>query len=314
MGFGARTMPWCTVWCACALIACAAEPRAATTGGGAERGQGGGDGDGCCDLEIPLEWDGPAMLWRGDGTPPSCPSPWVIEGPVGGVDVEAPSSCECACGEVSGGVCAEPGWVVMYDDTSCSDPVGAFTPTPNCNSSSGAPYAGSATAKPLPSQGGSCTPIASDVLPEPIWTDDLKLCIGAADTCGGEFCDLAAPDGFESLCVYRPGLFFCPPERYTERTILNQGWTDTRACTECTCDDPTDITCSTLVELWSEPDCSGSLAEIPDDQTCTQGLGWNVQGYRLLVEGPLGGWCGASRGELTGEVLADEPITVCCEP
>jgi len=209
----------------------------------------------------------------------------------------------------------------MYDDAICYHAVGAFTPWTTCTSSSGAPFVVTAKADPVIPAGGSCDAVNEHVFTPPVWTTSAKLCVGTPqDDCHAEYCDANIDDdtgtnGYAKRCIFRPSVFSCPDERYTERTIIYRDLSDTRNCSDCSCGDPTGATCSATMELWTEPDCTGELAQIPSDQSCTAtGLSSNTKSYRLQISGPNDGECSPNGGEPGGTVEPIEPMTVCCEP
>ncbi|MBK9258841.1 MAG: hypothetical protein IPM54_03280 [Polyangiaceae bacterium] len=87
--------------------------------------------------------------------------------------------------------------------------------------------------------------------------------------CGAEACVLAPSPMYENrLCVSRSGPNACPVG-FPEQHLTFASFSDTRACSACTCDKSA-ITCvgDTTVTLWTNSNCTASAGSITTNNGC----------------------------------------------
>jgi hypothetical protein len=294
---------------------------------------------GACVPLPPLWFDGPVLLWIGpESEAPECPArapKKVYEGHAG---LYASHECPpCACSQPA---CEFPAGVTASDTTMCQGP--GFTPldTP-------AAWSGSCTAvSPVvpaddlrsviiePVTERACAPVPPDVAHDtgPIgWGVLARGCRGEAiDTvCNdpGLTCIPSAdppPPGFHqcilSIAPDEEASVECPVD-YPDMHVFSRDVEDSRACTQCTCNQTAPSTCSALFSLFQGDACDpGQLLG-----TTAVGFGSEACAPVQLPAAELGsmaaswttnepGSCVASGGEATGEVKPRSPRTFCCQP
>jgi hypothetical protein len=121
----------------------------------------------------------------------------------------------------------------------------------------------------------------------------------------------------DEICVYRAGDHACP-SGYRNKRSYSASLNDERECEPCTCI-PSGI-CSANYTLYNHPQCT---VDAPDYTSVSIGQrlsgacsynnpGISVVAMRLTsVNAP--GNCSPSSAKSVGEILAEDPITVCCE-
>jgi hypothetical protein len=141
--------------------------------------------------------------------------------------------------------------------------------------------------------------------------------VGAGCTSANQLCVRSAGASFETaLCISQVGDVSCPAQDYTERTLMFTSVADTRGCADCTCGDPTGITCGGTVTLYTNNPCSGNGTGVPTTGTCVAapGLEYFHAGTYAVTTGPTGGSCDPAGGAATGEATPGDPVTICCLP
>ena len=117
--------------------------------------------------------------------------------------------------------------------------------------------------------------------------------------------------GFESdtYCVVRAGMSSCPAGTYTApHPQYFATASDTRACTACTCDLPTGVSCANVkVSAFVDSTCASAAAP-------TMGPAGCVVAASALSAGVVSGEgaCAAHGGQPTGEFAPTSPSTICC--
>lgn len=245
-----------------------------------------------CVPEVPEEWDGPLVL----GPQADCPAEYPTAGPdlFDGLDPDT-HSCNCVCG-VSTVECQ------LHLENSGEQ----FIPDGTCNSPPEEDECISADAV------GICTEQLIEQPAEPSWNTSVTACGGATpgNICGDDgscFDNSAGP-----ICIQRAGEHECPGD-FTERTLLFDGYEDTRSCTACNCN-ATGQACEARIEV-----CSVGLYEVDlqSGEGCEQLSTGDGDGVDLLSSSITAvGQCNpsAGAGTLSGDITEGGQVTVCCLP
>jgi hypothetical protein len=250
---------------------------------GAAGGEGGGgappdplcDAGQLCATTVPEHWTGPMAFWQGrvgQEAPPDCPDGYGEPTDLFRL-LEVPAAeCTCTCGAVAGEVCTESAAVSIYWDLGCRNECAkpsalACSPVSGCNGNQGTIRA----AKPAPA-GGACKASVMRNIPTPSWKYEARLCqLNAADE------PLAACTDDSGACAPTPGLAYpsrlcivsvvsegeelpeCPAQYPNGGDVLYATFSDERACSACTCAEPTGGACSGTLTLTDGDACSNGF-------------------------------------------------------
>ena len=271
-----------------------------------------------CAETAPANWTGPVVLSLGD-TQPACVGTYPTTAGAFTSDLDPGlASCSCTCGAATGIEC-NSGAEICYFGTSLACNTQACL-TPNATILPGActdipGSTGWARVTPLaPSNAGSCASGTNHTLPAPTWATQAKACGGATtipDVCEqGSVCTPVAVAPFDKLCIERTGEVACPNQFYSEQHVVYEGFTDTRACSACSCGAPTS-TCGGDV-AFTYPgggnQCGFLVSEISGCGDMT-----GMEDTAIYSPAPSGS-CAASASTLSGEVTTTGPVTFCCHP
>lgn len=304
------------------------EPAGSSSAAGDSTTGSGSDGptempcDGACVAPLPAElgWQGPVVMRSASepDTAPGCDGAWDVSVRMAFADIEAEAtSCACEC-DASPLACPESVTIEFHgsDDTCELPATGSATLTPGCNVLGEYNSTRFVLVPPTPS--GACTAVPSVSVPSPALTGVVALC-GTDDTAEGG-CDdgdacIAAVDG--PTCVWKPGDAECPAASgYSERTLLASNFLDTRGCTPCTCggaEGSCDVGEMTMYQYSNS--CSGSNGLWDLTTSCSDAPFFAGVSYPDSAKPELvGGSCDPTPSQPTGELVASEPITVCCTP
>jgi hypothetical protein len=313
--------------------------------GGADAGNDAGFPCGICFPGEPIFWSYPFLAWFGEQQgAPSCPASASDLGFKGFASLTAPIDCgTCTCGAPNGS-CALPA-TMTANAASCaqegpSTPHTPFDPesgwTGTCDTSvsiasgklcGGADCVQSLTVGPLTPSESGCSPSQPPSMQSPpVWNGYAIGCLRnpnepCPDNSGG-YCVPAPPPGFE-VCIAQPGMVDCadpmnPTGPYSEMHILYEGYEDTRACSPCTCGEPSGSTCSSTVSVYTDGACSTlaySATVTSSGPAC----------HDLPAGTPLGsksatpptfmpGACAPGGGAPMGAVTLTNVTTFCCIP
>ncbi|MEZ4222181.1 MAG: hypothetical protein R3B13_14695 [Polyangiaceae bacterium] len=301
--------------------------------GGAGGATGGTGGAQACDSattqcapDVPAGWAGPVAFYNGATAAPSCPGAYPTVGAKAHSGFKPGSaSCSCSCDPATGIACngsakVESIGTVTLACTLILPGQGTVIWSGNSSSCTHPSASVGATGKvrllpPTPSSSGTCQAKANHTLPTPTWTSETQICAGASapsGTCGsGQTCVQKTFAPYQ-LCVHRPGAFSCPPG-YTKKHSTHENFTDSRACSTCTCGASTDAKCGGKVDFVSG--CSGIVALNSSISSCgvasPDPIGTNQYGtYKPAPSGT----CPSSSPTLSGTATATGETTVCCLP
>lgn len=281
-------------------------------------------------------WSPPFLARLGNDKGPSkCPDQATNPYFSGVAPPAAPTCGECTC-QASTGSCGFPA-IMTANASTCMDPGAgtAFDPP--------SAWDGSCTPQDAIAGGIQSVTIAPLVLSEdgcvavpPVIPKDLpkqaafaRGCTGTASgVCpnSGDACEPALPSKKQdpaaiwTYCVNQMGAggeytSTCP-KQYPNMHVFADAYTDTRACSPCTCGPPEGSACSSLVSVFADTACAdqiGSVTALSSESMCVD----------IPPASPLGsktasapayepGTCPAGGGVMTGSLLADAPWTLCC--
>jgi hypothetical protein len=302
--------------------------------------------DACAALEqclppLPDDWQGPVVVRdqpEGDATV-ECGGAFPVQVPLAlGRDLqEGAAVCDCSCSPVDA-ECTLHADLSYWDipsglSTLCfsSPPDGSFSVQDGITLSFPTPYwvddplAAWRLDGSTQTLAGSCNPTVSAMISPPAFATDVLVC-GLAeepDACEGEgICSPvpAAPyDG--GTCIWREGDYGCTDPSYPNRSIAYLGYTDDRACAECSCG-PLTGDCTdehytpgyyndfTAAFVWENE-------QIPLNGTCenmSMPAGSVYNAISAVPGDPVGQGCEAAPGSdvVIGEAQPAEPVTFCC--
>jgi hypothetical protein len=186
-----------------------------------------------------------------------------------------------------------------------------------CN---GLPCNASVTASAATVSGGACAASGgAPMRPTATFATHGRACRATREGRGcpaGQVClPKPAPPFEPRVCVGAAGDVMCPSPFVTQ-IQLNQGMTDTRDCTSCSCGPASGGSCSIAIELDADSGCGNK------DVTVNTGSCANIVGNPAIVgrtysmvTPPSGGHCTpTSTSTPTGSVTADNLTTFCCLP
>lgn len=303
------------------------------------------DCQGECAPRAPAGFTEPMLVWMGPaGQEPPCPEATPHEAYHGFAELEAKEiSCPaCAC-DAPKGTCALPKKITASSGT-CTAPSaahldfdpptgwegscttqGAITADAKCN---GGPCAQSLTIEPLRLSEEPCTPRAlvpkvharekpssavfktAAIACQP---DSAQPCAGGLGAC---LPSTEAPLGFES-CILAVGEVQCP-ETYPHPHVFYSGFTDTRGCSECTCGPPEGGGCSSLLTVYQDSACKGSVLvgislEAREFSFCADIPGNLALGSKIASAPKYApGSCAPHGGVAFGAVATTGTATLCC--
>ena len=296
--------------------------------GGSGGATGGSGGVAACDTTKnicaetpPGGWTGPLALYKGAGAPPGCPGsyPTKISDGKTGFNPGIPS-CACSCDPATGIGCggvAAAVYDVPNNLAGCTVNPTGYTKVWSANAGVCTKASASAVGQVAlwlgpPTSAGTCAPKSNHVLPTPTFSDQTRLCTGAtavAGSCGtGQTC---MPQPFKpfDVCVYHSGNLACP-SAYPQKTVVFDGYQDTRSCSACSCGNATS-SCKGMVQFAST--CSsGGIAYGAVSGCGTPSPDIAATQYGTYVPNPSG-TCPASSSTLTGTAVPTGETTVCCK-
>jgi hypothetical protein len=272
-----------------------------------------------CAEEAPLDWSGPLAVSLGD-TSPACVGSYPTDAGSYFTDLDPGTAlCGCSCGPASGIQCAA-GADLCYVNLTCSvgsciAPSATLLPA-QCTSipDTSAPMV--RVSARAPTNVGGCAANANHTLPTAVWGTQVQACGGATTIptacANGEVCSPLAVTPFEKLCIQRTGEHDCPSQSYSEKVVVYEDFTDTRACSACSCG-PATSSCRGEVDFTypGGGQSCGSLANTVAAGSC--GAMNNLTQTATYSPNPSGS-CTASASTLSGGVTQNGPVTFCCRP
>lgn len=267
-------------------------------------------------------WNGPAIFYEADpsATPPACSGAYdvtalALDGGLNGGN----ATCTCSCGAPTGTSCGTAK-LTAYGSSLCPpiNPGSSQTLSPGtCTAFTigGASYYYLAVPDVT---GGSCAASLAKNIPTPTWTSQFRACTGStafttAGCSGDQMCAPRPSAPFDSqICIYAAGAVACPSgSSYSNRIVRYASYTDTRACSSCSCGAPSGSCAGevTLTEGPTSPSCGNIL-----DANVSQGCHAETTGNAVnaIYEPAPAATCTASTGMVTGSLNPTQPTTFCC--
>jgi hypothetical protein len=286
------------------------------------------DGNHTCVENAPTDWSGPAAIatGSGSGSPPLCTGTGYdrqVESLFGSLNEGTPN-CGCTCstptGQCGTSIC------VHRTTTAQSCSLAGINIGDTCEHtvSVGSCFNATVSAyyKPMAPQWnatGMCTAQPTTSIPMPTWSRRMVACeTNAADPAGCTSSAQCLPDlvnPLEAWCIYRDGDHACPAGPFSERTIYNDGFTDGRSCSTCTCGSPSG-SCSGSMDFSYQnvQNCFGSflLDSVPYG-SCAQ-IDTSVGPVAAPRTPVATASCPPTGGTLQGSVTRSGAVTFCCMP
>jgi hypothetical protein len=161
----------------------------------------------------------------------------------------------------------------------------------------------------------SCEPTLTQDHPEPEWGVESFACAGESGQpgCGEtEVCVPRLPSDFGiGPCIYKEGDEACPAgSSYAERHLAFDSISDSRTCTDCSCD-VNAVECGGSISVIDGESCDGA-AFLLDELAAGECSADVLDGARLARYDNEPHGCEAQEVELVGEVTPLAPITYCC--
>lgn len=274
-------------------------------------------------VAVPPGWTGPVLLRESEDpeAPIECPDGYPELEAVGGAGLSASvAECGCSCGEANGTTCALATTLHYWGtDPTCSNgtPLESYNLfTTVCNDLNATLPANSYfQVEPVEVDGGSCAPQQTAVVPPAVYAELASTCGGAELLEGCDGGDVCAPKAVgEALCVWQDGDSDCPDGFDGDRTLVYRSIDDSRACTECTCDDPVGLCDTATITMFSNV-CNPPISALLDTTgECDLGSTGSVTRSAIFDVGQPNAFCVASPAVATGSASPADPVTVCCAP
>ncbi len=288
-----------------------------------------GDGKADCDdpdcmsagyacRDVPAGWMGPVAFFEGTAQDnPCCPSDYPTLGPVGGTAPMAQNFTCSAC-SCSASVKCTPSALVSHAVAGCADVGTSIMQDTLCHPLTGS-YVSAApptvTVNPCVPSGGN--PITK---PPPAWTTADRLCLGQTKGMGCTGTQVCARPGSGvfggALCIYTAGAQMPCPAGFPTQHSFFTAFTDSRACTGCSCGSAGPPSCTVTSSVYSSNMCNGAnklIVNAPNNGTCVAAPGassFNTTVNAGSVTCPAMG--GVATGMVTGDTASE--VTVCCTP
>lgn len=290
-------------------------------------------GEGCECVQVPGKWSGPTWLWYGSmEQAPTCDGDSFYEGYA---DFVGGGACElCTC-EPSTGSCALPSQLTVSTEA-CNLPGGSVSTfdapafwNGQCDGSTFVPAgaAHSLTIAPLVMKEDGCNPgppVPAKVIPAQ-GTTFARACHGRGWSVCGDVLRSACvahddvPGPGVRLCIFNEGDRDCPIDvSFTERHVFYDRAEE--ACEDCSCGPPTGSICKTMLSVYEDGACSGSLVDQVSISSAApvcvevappgQALGSKSAAPTSYVPGT----CQPQGGEANGLITGVNPSTFCCRP
>ncbi len=169
------------------------------------------------------------------------------------------------------------------------------------------------------SRGGSCEPNPTVNIPTPSFETSVAGCSVAEldGMCEGDATcwESPAPPFEAGVCVWRLGDEGCPTG-FPTRTLWYRGeLQDTRACSECRCDEPMGSCPDSAVDIYEGYYCNDPVTTVlagDCGEICYGDMCNTYAVSALFFPGAAEASCAPDGGELTGELTAEDPVTFCC--
>jgi hypothetical protein len=168
--------------------------------------------------------------------------------------------------------------------------------------------------------GGSCAPSTeTSTVPPVSWDQRGQSCtpagkLSTSGCSGGSLCAPPTDPGYPGYCIHKPGDQTCLSAGYTTKVTFYGGYTDTRACSDCTCGDVSPSECGESSVAAFSGACSifSTAGYTPLPVSCAPlPASTTDMSYAPVA---TGGRCTPDGGAPTGGVTPAMAETFCCTP
>jgi hypothetical protein len=256
------------------------------------------------------------VVYEGTAAPPACPGefPALVHDELHtGLQASA-AVCDCECGDVVGASCGAA--TLEESGNFCVavvlDPVQHVLNPGSCSFVNIPANEWSVIAPTLQTGGASCSPQATEDIPEAEWDSSVRSCaVPAGDACDGGTCAPTPSGDFADVCVWIDGEASCPAGPYSEARPAHGSFADDRDCSACGCGTPSG-TCGGEVVLTDQSCGGGSIFvdSIPAGACVSLGDGATHAQWLPEVDAD----CAPSGGVPQGGAEPTETVTFCCIP
>ena len=270
--------------------------------------------EGACVPMAPEGWDQASVVFAKDvESLVSCAAPWIdARDASSGLIAPAASCADCSCGSPSAS-CSTP-TLTSYTNPNCpagSEEEVTMLVDGMCATIFPGDFDAFVVTPPQPS--GSCPSAGGQAtLPPVSWQEQARVCTGGSLGAGCSGDDVCAPATSDMpACIAREGDEACP-EGFPDKTLLYDGFTDERECSDCTC--APNVQCMGSVQVHiGGLSCFGppDITEPANGMCQSVGRG-DTEVSIEYTEQMMAGPCAIGGGEPTGEATPTEPTTVCC--
>jgi len=220
----------------------------------------------------------------------NCPAPGFVE-----IDTHKDALCNT---NPQGTYYGVSGCIQNTNSYSVSSPLGIGVYTyvsaaPTTHATCGSPVTTSKVAPPLVTQGTECNPTT------------------LFDACGADqVCMPPAKNTYR--CIERDGEHDCPNE-YPTPTAAGDGYTDTRACSQCTCG--ASEQCAGTLKVFSDTSCSNETMSLSIPSTSCEAVGTTFAPGSLTLSSltPQATCKVDAHAWPIGAVSLKHPRTICCQ-
>lgn len=299
-----------------------------------------------CVAPVPAPWQGPVArrLMSSNGVVGHCEGeyrfPINATKPFTGEPVFAPLSCSpCSCGDVQGLSCSDILSVEYHQDSSCGDlllSVPRVSADNSCIQISSATGQARSVLVPTPildRAGASCPPNGGfPTKTAATWQRQERWCrarVAQSLRCSdpSRVCVPKVESVFEpGVCIYQEGDHACPSGEYANKVLLYRGEKDQRECSACSCGPVQgELSCGGFLRHYSNDRCydaptervESSRIDTAQSSVCRSLSNFSVAAPRSTliepeIQGKEAASCTPSGGQPSGEVVGDDPVTLCC--
>lgn len=291
---------------------------------------------GFCAKTVPFGWEGPVTMiaWADEDEAPDCAGAYDITVAASlSYNLAAPQAdCTCECGNAVGTTCVGEISVHESPGTGCNFSVGeeiaSGGPSEWMELNVLGPDALRFVVEQAPRYpGGICSKTDIDDVPDAHFRDHVTLCAASevSGACeGSETCMPAQEAAAEGpMCIWKEGDVECPAapdvsrQYYTERTVVYQDFNDTRACSDCHCENQPG-SCSEGYMQFTQNLLSPATAPANMWMMGIDGCLPVSTTQNFIRDGiwvgvaPIGSECEQTGGNPVGGASGTEPVTVCC--
>lgn len=265
--------------------------------------------DGRVCLEVPDGWSGPVLVEEGTvGSTSDC---GTTEAFIANTGLNASAAgCECECGDPGVDCDGQLTTLNRASSGGCMD----FTASEEMvnNGCTDTAYYDDSwmwfRVEDADTAGESCDPSFSESVPPASWTNEVRGCEAPqSSSCGDSGTCLDFETSGLDVCIWRPGDEECPSQSFT-KTVAYQGFSDTRACTDCSCGNVVGE-CTGQITYNSNETCSLG-AQGPVDELDCFFLETPARSASVSVSSDYS--CSPIGGAATGDAEPTQPVTYCC--